>query len=126
VNTVLITPERPAAAFLYVLADERLNVIGQACSGPEVLPLVSQVDPDVVVVDLETAGVDGLVCVQEIAARNPRIRIVVVLSSADREVMSEAFRRGACGCVVLGDAADLPAAIWRLLSGATYEESSSD
>jgi AmiR/NasT family two-component response regulator len=49
VNTVIVTDEQPAAAFLYVLADERLNVVGQAYSGTEVLPLLDQLDPDVVV-----------------------------------------------------------------------------
>jgi len=122
-NTVLVAEEHPAAAFLYVLTDERFNVVGQAHSGPEVLPLVGRLDPDVVVLDLEMTGLDGLGCVQEIVTFNRQVNVVVVLGSDDRGVMHEAFQRGACGCVVRSrDGSDLPDAIWRVLAGAAYEE----
>jgi DNA-binding NarL/FixJ family response regulator len=125
VHTVLVTDERPAAAFLYVLTDERFNVVGHAYSGVDVLPLVGRLDPDVVVLDLDMTGLDGLGCVREIVSLNPAVKVVVVVASADREVMRAAFERGACGCVLQPcDGARLPAAIWRVLNGGTYEEDS--
>jgi DNA-binding NarL/FixJ family response regulator len=61
--------------------------------------------------------------VQQIVAFNPHVKVVVVLGSDDRDVMQEAFHRGACGCVVRSrDGSDLPDAIWRVLAGAAYEE----
>lgn len=125
-NTVLVTDEHPTAAFLYVLADERLNVVAQAHTEHDVLTLIGELRPDVVVLDRELAGFDALGCLHEVVATSPGVKIVVASTSADQQVMREAFRHGACGFIVHdGDAAELPTAIWRVLGGSTYEEVSS-
>lgn len=122
-TTILVTDGRPAAAGVrLVSADERFDVIGQAYSGPEVLPLVGRSAPRLVVLDLDLTGFDGLGCVREIVALNPSVKVVVVSASADPDVMSAAFHRGACGYVVPGrDARELSTAIWQAASAAGYE-----
>jgi two-component system secretion response regulator SsrB len=127
VNTVVVTDERPTAAFLYVLADERLNVVGQADSQLEVLPLVEKLDPDVVVLDLGMPGFDGLRCLRDVVALYPSVKVVVVSRSAERGAMSEAFQLGACGWVVQeGGGDELPGAIRAVLAGAAYENATAD
>ncbi len=126
-NTVVVSDDRPAAAVLYVLADERLNVVGQAYSQREVLPLVEKRDPDVVVLDLGMPGFDGLGCLRDVVALYPSVKVVVVSRSAERGVMREAFQLGACGCVVQeGGGDELPAAIRAVLAGAAYENVTAD
>ncbi len=118
-RTVTVTDDRPfAAARRDLLDDERFDVVGQAASAPEVLPLDGRLGPELVVLDLDVSDFDGLDCVRQIAIFHPHVKVVVVTASADQAAMRAAHRRGARGCVVLrDDGRDLPDAIYRALAG---------
>jgi DNA-binding NarL/FixJ family response regulator len=45
--------------------------------------LVGRSTPQLVVLDLDLTGFDGLGCVREIVALNPSVKVVVVSASAD-------------------------------------------
>jgi DNA-binding NarL/FixJ family response regulator len=119
VNTVVVTDEPAGAAALSFLLrdDERFDVVGHARSGPEVLPLVGEWGPQVVVLDLDAAEIDGLGCVREIVKYNPQVKVVVVSVSDDLRLAEEALSLGACGYVVRGiDGDDVCTAVWRAVT----------
>jgi DNA-binding NarL/FixJ family response regulator len=76
-----------------------LEVCGEADAIPEALRLVEATRPDVVVVDLTLKGGHGLELIEEIRARNDRVKMLVS-SMHDESLFAErALRAGAAGYI---------------------------
>jgi NarL family two-component system response regulator LiaR len=101
--------------------EEGFIVIGEARYGPEVLPLVSRLHPDLLLLDLRMPGLDGLACLERVRVRHPNLKIVVLSMCAEPEQIQAAFKRGACGYVLKSiDANDLTSAIRQAVDGTAY------
>jgi len=101
--------------------DGGFELVGEARTGSEVLPLVSRTNPDVVLLDLRMPGIDGLGCLQRIRARHPEVKVVICSMSTDVDQIQAAFQRGACGYVVKSiPPGDLGPAIRQSVDGTAY------
>jgi DNA-binding NarL/FixJ family response regulator len=97
------------------------EVVAEARSGSEVLPLIGRTSPDVVLMDMRMPGVDGLGCLDRIRARYPRAKVVVLSVSTDPQQIEAAFKHGACGYVIKSiDSTDLASAIRQAVDGTAY------
>jgi DNA-binding NarL/FixJ family response regulator len=77
-------------------------VVGEAADGEQVLRLVAETEPDLVLLDLSMPPPDGLELLALLHDRTPRLR-VLVLSGADSPGHAErAVAAGALGYVVKG------------------------
>jgi two-component system chemotaxis response regulator CheB len=77
--------------------DRDIKIVGEASDGGGMLELLERFDPDMLVVDLQMPGVDGLTTVERVMASRP-LPILVVTSKPEgrrRDVVFEAIRRGA-------------------------------
>ena len=72
-----------------------LQVVGEAESAEEALPLVEQLVPDVVLLDLLLPGMNGVETAREMKRISPRTQIVVLTSYAEDEHVFPALRAGA-------------------------------
>jgi two-component system, NarL family, response regulator LiaR len=72
-----------------------LQVVGEAESAEEALPLVEELVPDVVLLDLLLPGMNGVEATREIKRISPRTQIVVLTSYAEDEHIFPALRAGA-------------------------------
>jgi len=72
-----------------------LQVVGEAESAEEALPLVEQLVPDVVLLDLLLPGMNGVETAREMKRISPRTQIVVLTSYAEDEDVFPALRAGA-------------------------------
>lgn len=72
-----------------------LQVVGEAESAEEALPLVEELVPDVVLLDLLLPGMNGVEATRQIKRLSPRSQIVVLTSSAEDEHIFPALRAGA-------------------------------
>ena len=72
-----------------------LQVVGEAESAEEALPLVEELVPDVVLLDLLLPGMNGVEATRQIKRRSPRSQIVVLTSYAEDEQLFPALRAGA-------------------------------
>jgi DNA-binding NarL/FixJ family response regulator len=80
-----------------LLTEQGVHVIGEAPSGDVALRLVDELSPDVVIMDLNMPGLNGVEATREIAASAPRTRVVVLTISEDDEDIVDAIMAGACG-----------------------------
>jgi DNA-binding NarL/FixJ family response regulator len=104
-----------------VLEEAEFEVVGEAQSGSQVLPLVSRTAPDVVLLDLIMPGMDGLQVLELLTRTRPGLPVIVFSACAEEEQVDLALRRGAHAYVVKTLAtADLPALLRQLLSGAVF------
>lgn len=81
-------------------ADGDIEVVETASSGEEALERLGPTNPDVVTVDLNMPGMDGLTLIETIMARDPRPIIVVTgLDAHERDLAVAATERGALDLV---------------------------
>ena len=101
--------------------DGGFEVVAEAHHGTEVLPLVGQTQPQIVLLDMRMPGLDGLVCLDRLRARYPEVYVVMCSMSADPELIQSAFKRGACGYIVKSiNPRDLGSAIRQAVDGTAY------
>jgi len=97
------------------------EVVGEASSGSQVLPLVGRTNPDLVLLDLRMPGADGLTCLSQIRKRYPDVKVVVLSVSTDENVIQTALSRGASAYIVKSvNPVDLPAALRQAMEGTVY------
>ncbi len=102
-------------------ADGGFEVVGEAVSGPKILPLVGQLNPQVVLLDMHMPGIDGLACIDLIRGRHPDVKIVACSSEADPDQIQAAFNHGASGYIVKSvDERDFASAIRQAVDGTAY------
>src|SRR3989442_12289073 len=102
-------------------ATEDFEIIGEASSGGQVLPLVSRLRPDLVLLDLRMPDSDGLACLAQIKRRFPEIKVVVLSVSTDEKLIQTVLRRGASAYIVKSvNPIDLPGALRQAVEGNVF------
>jgi DNA-binding NarL/FixJ family response regulator len=115
-----------AARVALVTANSRdhevcFEVVGSATSGSEVLPLVSRLRPDLVLLDIGLPGLDGLAVLELLHARHPEVTVVMLTANEQEEHVQAALTRGAAGYILKTiHPADLPAALRQLVEQTVY------
>lgn len=74
-----------------------VEVVGEAATADDALLLAPQLQPDVLLLDLNLPGMGGMAVLRELAPRLPETRIVMLTVSDDRRDLMEAVRDGAAG-----------------------------
>jgi two-component system response regulator DevR len=77
-----------------------MEVVGEAGTTAEGVRAVEQLHPDVVLMDIRLPGEGGIEATQQIMARFPQTRVVMLTSFADDELVVRAIRAGAVGYVL--------------------------
>lgn len=76
---------------------EDIDVVGTAADGAEALEVVSELQPEVVLMDLSMPGVGGIAGTRSLLAEHPTIRVVVLTSFSDSSEVLGALDAGAIG-----------------------------
>jgi DNA-binding NarL/FixJ family response regulator len=83
-----------------LLRERGIDVVGQANLGAEGIRQTCEVNPDVVLMDLNMPGMSGIEATQRLSAAAPLVRVLVVTVVADERNVTEALLAGACGYLV--------------------------
>jgi DNA-binding NarL/FixJ family response regulator len=82
------------------LADAGFDVVATAADGREALRRLPAARPDVLVLDLQLPGLDGVAVTREVAAAAPDTRVLVLSSSGEQDDVLQAVKAGAIGYLV--------------------------
>lgn len=98
-----------------------LEVAGEAENGQAALVRLAEAPVDVVLLDLQMPGLDGIETTQRIAADFPEVRVLILTSFGSWEKVYSALKSGAAG-YILKDAEpeQLVAAIQAVAAGGSY------
>jgi DNA-binding NarL/FixJ family response regulator len=95
---VLIADDHPliiAGVRRTIEQSEDFEVVGEARSAPELMNLIERRSPEVVLLDLRMPGVSGVEHIEQIRARWPEIKVVVLSACDDRPSIEGALQAGA-------------------------------
>ena len=73
-------------------ASDEFEIVGTTSRGTQVLPLVSQAQPDLVLLDLRMPAMDGLACLEQIRKRHPDVKVVILSGLEDPEIVRTPLR----------------------------------
>ena len=76
------------------------RVVGDTGDGGQVLTLCGALNPEVVLLDINMPGSDGLRVLDALRERYPRVAVVMVTGETSIAKVQEALGKGACGYVV--------------------------
>jgi DNA-binding NarL/FixJ family response regulator len=79
---------------------EGLEVVGEAATGTDIVRLVKETEPDVVILDIRMPEMDGIEAARNITGDRPETAIVILTAYDDRHYVVEAVRAGAKGYVL--------------------------
>jgi DNA-binding NarL/FixJ family response regulator len=87
------------ALALLLSRQDDVRLVGSARDAEEALRLVDDDEPDVVLMDLDLPGVDGIEATRQIRQAVPKAKVVVLSGVVDTETIADALAAGACGYV---------------------------
>lgn len=76
------------------------EVVAEAENGYQAVRLTLEKSPDVVVMDVRMPGMSGIDACREIRRQRPGVRVLMLTSYAEEELLTEAIRAGACGYIL--------------------------
>lgn len=82
---------------LVLEAEDDIDVVGEASDGAEAIDAAVTLSPDVVLMDVRMPGTDGIAATRDLAARLPRVRVLVLTTYDLDEVAFGALQAGAAG-----------------------------
>jgi DNA-binding NarL/FixJ family response regulator len=118
---ILIADDHPLfrdglRALLNSVADT--EVVGEATSGAEAISIAASLQPDVILMDINMPGVNGIEATRSIMQTSPHIGVLVVTMFEDDDSVFAAMRAGARGYLLKGaDQSEVLRAIHAVASG---------
>jgi DNA-binding NarL/FixJ family response regulator len=101
--------------------DPSLTVIGEAGDGLELLDLLEQSTPDLVILDISMPRLQGLEVINLIKGLYPEVKILILTMHKSRDYVYRAMDKGADGYMIKEDANEvLRYAIATLRRGETF------
>ena len=87
--------------------EEDFEVVAQASDGRQVLDVLQQYQPDILLLDLKMPGLDGLATLQRLQAVKNKTRVIVLTASDDKNEFVQAMKLGTSGIVLKQTATEL-------------------
>ena len=85
---------------------EDVELVGTAADGADAIDKAKQLQPDVVLMDLDMPRMDGIEATRQVLADRPDTAVLVLTSFSDRARILGAIEAGACGYLLKDVSAD--------------------
>ncbi len=73
------------------------EVIGQAADGRKALDLVTELQPDVVIMDIGMPNLNGIDATRQILSQNPKIKVMALSTHSEGTIVAKMIKSGATG-----------------------------
>lgn len=80
--------------------EEDITVVAQASNGEEAVKLAKEKDPDIILMDINMPGINGLQAIKELKQEKISAKIIVLTIHEDREYLFKTLQMGAEGYVL--------------------------
>lgn len=104
-----------------LLEKEGLKIVGEASNGQEAVKIAESLHPDIAVLDVSMAVLNGIDAAKEIRRVSPQTKAIFLTVHDEDPYLLDALRAGAKGCVIKTHAAEnLVQAIREASRGGVY------
>jgi DNA-binding NarL/FixJ family response regulator len=100
---------------------EHFEIVGEAANGQQLIDLVEQLHPDIVLTDISMPVINGLVAIEKIKKENSDVKLVVLSMHEERAYVINALKAGAHGYLLKSIEGDeLEKALLTIYEGGKY------
>ncbi len=127
VRILLVDDVAPFLSYVRSILEEHpeWKIVGEAGDGITALRMTAELRPDVICLDMELPGLNGIEVARRIRENTPSAKILFVSATSFSEMAQEALHMGANGYVVKKDAAnELLTAVEAVLRGELFVSAS--
>lgn len=78
-----------------LLFDDKIDVVGEAANGQEAIELVQELEPDLVLMDINMPDIDGLEATKQISLNHPQSAVIIISVQGEMEYLRRAMTAGA-------------------------------
>jgi DNA-binding NarL/FixJ family response regulator len=90
-----------------LLLEDDIDVVGEASDGREVLEMLQDQEPDVLLLDLRMPNLDALSVLQSMHQTDKKAKVIVLTASEDKNEFVQAMKLGCSGIVLKQTATEL-------------------
>jgi DNA-binding NarL/FixJ family response regulator len=76
---------------------EDMQVVGVASNGVQVLELLTTIQPDIVLIDIQMPEMDGITCARRVKALYPGVKVLILTTFAENDYIIDSFSAGVNG-----------------------------
>ncbi|WP_229053532.1 response regulator transcription factor [Aeromicrobium sp. Leaf350] len=119
-TTVLLVDDQDLIrkGFTMILGvEDDIDVIGEASDGADAVAKVEALQPDVVLMDVQMPGVDGIEATRRVVEAHPDTKVVILTTFDDDQYLFDALDAGASGFLLKNCPADDLISAIRLAAG---------
>lgn len=107
--------------FVMLEALNSIDVVAQASDGRTAISLTRKFNPDIVLMDINMPGLNGIDCAQKLKEEFPNLKIIILSMHSDRQLVIGALRAGISGYLLKDcDFEELKRAIQTVNANETY------
>jgi len=124
VKVMIVDDDRLLAHSLATIlgAEADIDVVGVGASGQEAVAGFREGRPDILLLDIQMPGGDGLGAAEQVLALDPEAKVVFLTTFADDEYIVRALRMGARGYLIKQDVAQIAPALRSVMTGVSVLE----
>ena len=106
---------------VYLESDPGIRVVGEAGNGDQVMELISQLDVDLLLLDINMPTLDGVVVAQQVKKHYPEVKILTLTMLSETQYVRQMLQAGAEGYLLKScSQEELLNAIHKIIEGQTY------
>ncbi|MBP5323899.1 MAG: response regulator transcription factor [Pseudobutyrivibrio sp.] len=102
---------------MIISAEEDFQVVGKGNSGKEAVKLYDELTPDILLMDIRMADMNGLEAAEVILEKHPDATILFLTTFSDDEYIVKALKLGVKGYLLKQDYKSLPVALHAAIDG---------
>src|SRR6201746_370037 len=77
-----------------------VEIVGEASNGRDVVDVVKELEPDVLIIDVAVPKRDGIEATREVLKVRPRTKVIIFTAHPQPDLLALALRAGAAGYVL--------------------------
>lgn len=102
---------------MIISSDTSFEIVGKGCSGREAVALFNELRPDLLLMDIRMADMNGLEAAEAILSTHKDATILFLTTFSDDEYIVKALKLGVKGYLLKQDYKSLPAALHAAING---------
>jgi len=109
INTIIVDDQKIVRDGLKMILslDDQINILGEAGNGKELMEIVPEMMPDVILMDIRMPIMDGVETTKAIKEKYPDIKIIILTTFNEDEFIFKGLKNGANGYILKDSDSDI-------------------